>query len=101
MLFCDDGSEFTSQVTDLWAYHKQLKIDFSRPRKPTDNAYVESFHGTLRSECLDAHWFSTGQRFLWASLQIRRRKPARGFHVYPRPFRLADRRNNCGIRRGC
>jgi putative transposase len=57
MLFCDNGSEFTSQVLDLWAYHNQVKIDFSRPGKPTDNAYVESFSGTLRAECLDAHWF--------------------------------------------
>jgi len=59
MLFCDNGSEFTSQVMDLWAYHNQVKIDFSRPGKPTDNAHVESFNGTLRAECLDAHWFST------------------------------------------
>jgi len=58
ILFCDNGSEFTSQVLDLWAYHNQVKIDFSRPGKPTDNAYVESFNGTLRSECLEAHWFA-------------------------------------------
>src|ERR1700733_6608429 len=44
---------------DLWAYHAGVQIDFSRPGKPTDNAYVESFNGTLRSECLDAHWFAT------------------------------------------
>src|ERR1700758_4692842 len=59
MLFCDNGSEFTSQVLDLWAYHNGVKIDFSRPGKPTDNAYVESFNGTLRAECLDAHWFGS------------------------------------------
>lgn len=58
VLFCDNGSKFTSQVLDLWAYHNQVKIDFSRPGKPTDNAYVESFNGTLRAECLDAHWFA-------------------------------------------
>ena len=58
-LFCDNGSEFTSQAMDLWAYHAGVQIDFSRPGKPTDNAYVESFNGTLRSECLDAHWFAT------------------------------------------
>jgi putative transposase len=59
MLFCDNGSEFTSQAMDLWAYHAGVRIDFSRPGKPTDNAYVESFNGTLRAECLDAHWFAT------------------------------------------
>jgi transposase InsO family protein len=58
-LFCDNGSEFTSQAMDLWAYHASVQIDFWRPGKPTDNAYVESFNGTLRSECLDAHWFAT------------------------------------------
>jgi putative transposase len=57
VLFCDNGSEFTSQVLDPWAYHNQVKIDFSMSGKPTDHAYVESFNGTLRAECLDAHWF--------------------------------------------
>lgn len=58
-LFCDNGSEFTSQCMDLWAYQHKVQIDFSRPGKPTDNAYVESFNGTLRAECLDVHWFTT------------------------------------------
>jgi putative transposase len=58
-LFCDNGTEFTSQAMDLWAYHAGVRIDFSRPGKPTDNAYVESFNGTLRLECLDAHWFTS------------------------------------------
>ncbi len=59
VLFCDNGSEFTSQAMDLWAYRNGVRIDFSRPGKPTDNAFVESFNGTLRTECLDAHWFAT------------------------------------------
>jgi putative transposase len=59
MVYCDNGSEFTSQAMDLWAYHAGVQIDFSRPGKPTDNAHVESFNGTPRSECLDAHWFAT------------------------------------------
>ena len=57
VLFCDNGSEFTCQAMDLWAYRNQVKIDFSRPGKPTDNAFVESFNGTFRSECLNTHWF--------------------------------------------
>jgi transposase InsO family protein len=40
VLFCDSGSEFTSQAMDLWAYRNSAKIDFSRPGKPTDNAFV-------------------------------------------------------------
>lgn len=57
MLFCDNGSEFTSQILDLWASRTESK--FSRPGKPTDNAYIETFNGTLRAECLDTHWFGT------------------------------------------
>jgi len=44
---------------DLWAYQNGVQIDSSRPGKPTDNAFVESFNGTFRAECLDAHWFTT------------------------------------------
>ncbi len=58
-LFCDNGSEFTGQLLDLWAYHRGVTIEFSRPGKPTDNAFIETFNGTLRDECLNAHWFTT------------------------------------------
>jgi putative transposase len=37
----------------------EVKIDFSRPGKPTDNAFCESFNGTFRAECLDTNWFQT------------------------------------------
>ena len=59
MLRCDNGSEFTSQLVDLWAYQHKVGIDYSRPGKPTDNAFVETFNGTFRDECLNAHWFDT------------------------------------------
>jgi putative transposase len=36
-----------------------VKIDFSRPGKPTDNAFIESFNGTFRDECLNTNWFET------------------------------------------
>ena len=58
-LFCDNGSEFTSQIMDLWAYHHQVRIDFSRPGKPTDNAFIESFNGRVRQELLNPSWFDT------------------------------------------
>jgi putative transposase len=58
-LFCDNGSEFCSQIFDLWAYRHQVRIDFSRPGKPTDNAHVESFNATFRRECLNAQWFES------------------------------------------
>jgi putative transposase len=58
-LFADNGAEFTGQLVDMWAYHNGTKIDFSRPGKPTDNAFIETFNGTLRDECLNLHWFET------------------------------------------
>ncbi len=55
----DHGPEFVSQVVDQWAYKHGVTLAFIRPGKPTDNAYVESFNGTFRAECLNAHWFAT------------------------------------------
>jgi len=73
-LFCDNGSEFTSQIMDLWAYQNGVKIDFSRPGKPTDNAYIETFNGTLRAECLDTHWFETTCSTGFRDYFLRRRR---------------------------
>jgi len=53
----DNGPEFTSKALDLWAYANEVKLDFSRPGKPTDNAYIESFNSLVRKECLNQHWF--------------------------------------------
>lgn len=53
----DQGSEFISRDLDLWAYQKGVILDFSRPGKPTDNAFIESFNGRFRVECLNMHWF--------------------------------------------
>ena len=53
----DNGPEFTSKALDQWAYWHRVELDFSRPGKPTDNAYIESFNGKLRSECLNENWF--------------------------------------------
>jgi len=53
----DQGSEFVSRDLDLWAYQRGVTLDFSRPGKPTDNAYIEAFNGRFRAECLNAHWF--------------------------------------------
>lgn len=56
-LQCDNGSEFVSKVMDRWAYENGVTMHFSRPGKPTDNAMIESFKGTLRDECLNVNWF--------------------------------------------
>jgi putative transposase len=52
-----DQGQFTSKELDLWAYANGVTLDFSRPGKPTDNAYVESFNATVRLGCLGRHWF--------------------------------------------
>jgi putative transposase len=56
-IYCDNGSEFSGRMVDLWAYANKVTLEFSRPGKPTDNAYIESFNGSLRDECLNVHWF--------------------------------------------
>jgi putative transposase len=53
----DNGPEFISKELDLWAFMHDVTLDFSRPGKPTDNAFVESLNGKFRVECLNTHWF--------------------------------------------
>jgi putative transposase len=55
----DNGPEFSGKELDAWAYRRGVTLCFSRTGKPTDNAFVESFNGRLRDECLSAHWFET------------------------------------------
>lgn len=52
----DNGPEFIARAFGHWAYINRVMLDFSRPGKPTDNAFVESFNGRLRDECLKTHW---------------------------------------------
>lgn len=53
----DNGPELTGQVLDEWAYQRGVRLRFIDPGKPVQNAVVESFHGRLRDECLNEHWF--------------------------------------------
>ncbi len=98
MVHCDNGSEFSSQAMDLWAYQNKVRIAFSRPGKPTDNAFVESFNGTFRAEGLNAHWFTSWRRpsrswrlGVWNTMRVvltalsGRRRPTNS----PRKWRLA------------
>ena len=56
---CDNGTEFVSKAVDQWAYWNKVELDFSRPGKPTDNAFCESFNGRVRQELLNASWFES------------------------------------------
>jgi putative transposase len=53
----DNRSEFVSKGFDKWAYENAVTLDYSRPGKPTDNPFIESFNGSFRDECLNTHWF--------------------------------------------
>lgn len=53
----DNGPEFISKFLDAWVYFNQVQLDYSRPGTPTDNAYIESFNGSFRDECLNGNWF--------------------------------------------
>jgi putative transposase len=53
----DNGPELAGRAVDQWAYERGVRLRFIEPGKPVQNAFVESFHGRLRDECLDRHWF--------------------------------------------
>jgi putative transposase len=53
----DNGPEFAGRTLDAWAYARGVMLRFIRPGKPIENAYVESFNGKFRDECLNEHWF--------------------------------------------
>lgn len=59
VIVVDNGPEFISKALDRWAYERGVQLHFIQPGKPTQNAYVESFNGKLRDECLNEHWFTT------------------------------------------
>lgn len=59
IIVIDNGPEFISNALDAWAYQRGVKLTFIRPGKPVENAYIESFNGRLRDECLNENWFLT------------------------------------------
>jgi putative transposase len=59
VLVTDNGPEFASQALDVWAYERGVKLHFIQPGKPIQNAFIESFNGKMRDECLNEHWFRT------------------------------------------
>jgi len=56
-LVLDNGPEFTSKALDLWAHQSGVHLHFIRPGRPVENAFVESFNGKFRDECLNQNWF--------------------------------------------
>ena len=58
-IHCDNGPEFVSLHLDQWAYWTHVKLAFSRPGRPSDNAFCESFNNRVRQELLNPHWFTS------------------------------------------
>ena len=58
-ILTDNGPEFTSCALSEWTYDKKIQHIFIEPGKPVQNAYIESFNGKFREECLDSHWFKS------------------------------------------
>ena len=59
VLQMDNGPEFTSKALDRWADENGVKLQFTRPGKPTDNGQIESFNGRVREECLNQQVFAS------------------------------------------
>lgn len=55
----DNGPEFTRRVLDTWAYQHGVQLHFIEPGKPVQNAFIESFNGKCRDECLNKRWFAS------------------------------------------
>ncbi len=55
----DNGPELTSRAMFEWSHKTGVKLRFIQPGKPTQNAYVESFNGKFRDECLNENWFAS------------------------------------------
>jgi putative transposase len=53
----DNGPEFVSNALDQWAHSHNVQLHFIRPGRPVENAFIESFNGKFRDECLNANWF--------------------------------------------
>jgi len=57
VLVTDNGPEFAGQALDVWASQRGVRLRFIDPGKPVQNAFIESFNGKMRDECLNEHWF--------------------------------------------
>lgn len=87
----DHGTEFQSRALEDWAYRRGVQLDFIRPGKPVENAFIESFNGRLRDECLNVHQFTSlveAQAILEAwRLDYNQRRPHSSLgHLTPNEF---------------
>jgi hypothetical protein len=62
MIVIDNGPEFAGKALDAWAYRHGVKLHFIRRASRPENAYIESFNGKFRDECLNEQWFESAPR---------------------------------------
>ena len=90
----DNGPEFDGKVLDQWAYRTGVQLSFIRPGKPNENAYIESFNGKFRDECLNEHWFISlahARRIIEAwRIEYNTERPHRSLK-YETPAEVAER----------
>ena len=87
----DHGTEFQSRALKDWAYRRGVQLDFIRPGKPVENAFIESCNGRLRDECLNVHQFASiaeAQQIIEAwRLDYNQRRPHSSLgHLTPNEF---------------
>jgi putative transposase len=87
----DHGTEFQSRALEDWASRRAVLLDFIRPGKPVENAFIESFNGRLRDECLNVHQFASlaeAQRIIemWRVDYNQRRPHSSLGHLTPEEF---------------
>lgn len=58
-IVCDNGPEFAGRALDVWAHQRGVALQFIRPGKPVENAFIESFNGRFRDECLSTAYFTS------------------------------------------
>jgi transposase InsO family protein len=94
---CDNGPEFTSRYFLAWGMERKIELVHIEPGRPVQNAHVESFHGKLRDECLNASWFGN---LFEARVKIRVFENGRGIVTSQVPF-AAFTENFSSMERSC
>jgi putative transposase len=94
----DHGTDFQSRALEDWAYRRGGQLDFIRPGKPVENAFIESFNGQLRGECLTVRQFAAlaeAQAIIeaWRMGYNRRRPHSSLVHLTPNEF-VAERQGS-------
>ena len=107
----DHGTEFMSRALEDWAYQRGVQLDFIRPGKPVENAFIESFNGRLRDECLNVHQFTSiddakAKIEAWRIDYNQRRPHSSLGHLTPNEFARAtsgttDRRSRVSLAPSC